>query len=313
MLTIVLLMLAASPEPTGAPGLTGAGRRGNVVLLTLDGVRWQDFFRRGDDAAFPSFWAKYAAEATIFGDPQTGERFEVTTPALLSLPAYQEMMTGHQVPCGSTQCGRVGDETLIDELVREGLGGQVAVVASWGSIAWATSSKEYAFVDAGFREGDARPPWGFARFDRSTWARALEALSARPRFLWISLNDADEWAHRGSQDSYLRTLHRYDRWFDELVTRIRSLDDYGENTTLIVTTDHGRGAGGDWTSHGAGYPMAKQAFAFALGPGTGRARAQCDAGHRALRPTIEALLGLREAAPLPGVLPKDPEPTAASR
>jgi hypothetical protein len=313
MLTIVMLMLAASPDPAEAKSLTRAERRGNVVLLTLDGVRWQDFFRQGADAAFPVFWAKYAPEATIFGDPQTGERFEVTTPALLSLPAYQEMMTGHQVSCGSNLCGRVGDETLIDELVRAGLGGQVAVVASWGNIAYATSAKAYDFVDAGFREGDSRPPWGFARFDTSTWGRALEALSARPRFLWISLNDADEWAHRGSLDSYQRTLKRYDRYFDELVTRIRALDDSGENTTILVTTDHGRGAGGDWTSHGAGYPMAKQAFAFALGPGTGRARARCDAGHRALRPTIEALLGLREASPLPGVLPNDPEATAARR
>jgi len=310
----VLMLLAASLAPDEAASLVGLPRGGNVVLVTLDGVRWQDFFRQGADAAFPAFWAKYAPEATIFGDPRSGERFEVTTPALLSLPAYQEMMTGHEVACGSNQCGRVGDETLIDELVREGLGGQLAVVASWGSIASATSSsQDYPFVDAGFHDGDARPPWGFARFDRSTWARALTAVAARPRFLWISFNDADEWAHRGSQDSYLRTLRRYDGYLDELVTRIRALEDYGEHTTLLVTTDHGRGEGGAWTSHGAGHPTAKQIFAVAIGPGTGQARARCDAGHRALRPTIEALLGLRASAPLPGVLPSAPEPTAASR
>ena len=301
MSMLVMLVLCASPGPAEPLETTVAG--GNVVLLTMDGVRWQDFFREGPDAVFPTFWAKYAPEATIFGDPRTGERFEVTTPALLSLPAYQEIMTGHHVPCGSNQCGRVDDETLIDELVSAGLGAQTAVVASWGPIANATSSKAYPFVDAGFHEGDARPPWWRARFDKSTWARALEAVSARPRFLWISLNDADEWAHRGAQDNYQNILKRYDRWFDELVTRVRSLEGYGERTTILVTTDHGRGAGEDWTSHGADYPMARQVFAFALGPGTGHPRPWCDAGHQAIRPTIEALLGLRADSPLPVVIP----------
>jgi hypothetical protein len=296
MVSVLLLVLASSPSPAEA-------REGNVVLLTLDGVRWQDFFREGADAVFPTFWAKYSGAATIFGDPKTGERFEATNPPLLSLPAYQEMMTGHEVPCGSNQCGRVDAETLIDGLVTAGLGEQLGVVASWSKIAYATSSQEYPFVDAGFHPGDATTPWYFARFDKSTWARAMSAVEKRPRFLWISLNDADEWAHRGSKDNYQNTLRRYDRWFDELVTRVRALEGYGEHTTIIVTTDHGRGEGDDWTSHDSSHPASQRAFAFALGPGTGQPRERRDAGHRALRPTIEALLGLRSAAPLPGVVP----------
>jgi hypothetical protein len=298
MLTVLMMVLAASPSQ-GAPRTS----ENNVVLLTLDGVRWQDFFHEGADAVFPTFWAKYSGEATIFGDPKSGERFEATNPQLLSLPAYQEMMTGHAVSCGSNQCGRVNGETLIDELVTAGLGEQTYVVASWSKIAYATSSRAYPFVDAGFHAGDAATPWWFARFDKSTWERAMAAVEKRPRFLWISLNDADEWAHRGSKDNYENILKRYDRWFDQLVTRIRSLDGYGEHTTIIVTTDHGRGDGADWTSHDSSYPASQQAFAFALGPGTGGPRERCDAGHRALRPTIEALLGLGATVPLPGVVP----------
>ena len=73
--------------------------------------------------------------------------------------------------------------------------------------AWAGPKEivEYPFVDAGFHPGDATTPWYFARFDKSTWARAMSAVEKRPRFLWISLNDADEWAHRGSKDNYQNT------------------------------------------------------------------------------------------------------------
>lgn len=299
MFSMMAALLMAAGPVTVASDETASG---NVVLVTIDGVRWQDFFRQGAEAVFPLFWSKYAAAATIFGDPKTGERFEVSTPSLLSLPAYQEIMTGHHVPCGSNQCGRVGDETLIDELVRAGFASRTRVVASWSKIARATSATEYAFVDAGFHEGDAPTPWWFARFDKSTWARAMVAVESRPKFLWISLNDADEWAHRGVLDNYENILRRYDRWFDQLVTKVRSLDGYAENTTFIITTDHGRGDGPDWTSHGADYPMAQQVFAAVLGPGTGHPRERHDSGHQALRPTMEALLGLGSAVPLPGVV-----------
>lgn len=305
---IAAMLLAASP----AGSTSDEASSGNVVLVTLDGVRWQDFFRQGPEAVFPRFWAKYAAAATIFGDPKTGERFEVSTPSLLSLPAYQEIMTGHHVSCGSNQCGRVADETLIDELVRAGFGSRMRVVASWSKIAYATSANDYPFVDAGFHEGDAATPWWFARFDKSTWARAMVAVETRPKFLWISLNDADEWAHRGALDNYENILRRYDRWFDELVTTVRALDGYAENTTFIITTDHGRGDGPEWTSHGAEYPMAQQAFAVVLGPGTGHPRERHDSGHQALRPTMEALLGLGPAVPLPGVIAERQSPAAGA-
>lgn len=293
--------------------LTAAPAEPNVIFITWDGVRWQDFFARDASAPFQKFWSKHEKRCTVFGDPAKGQRFDASNRAFKSLPSYQEMMVGGAVPCASNGCGRVKAETLIDSLVRAGLGSRMAIVASWNTIADAVSPKEHAFVDAGRHDGDPPAPWGEARRDADTWRRAMTALEKRPRFLWISLNDADEWAHRGSRDTYVATLSRYDIWFDELVSKLASMKGYGEHTTIVVTTDHGRGDGADWTSHNDSLPMAQRVFAFALGPGTGAPSSVEVSNHHALRPTIEALLGVQSArAPLAGVLPGVPASSQAS-
>jgi arylsulfatase A-like enzyme len=142
----------------------------------------------------------------------------------------------------------------------------------------------------------------------------MGALAQRPRFLWISLNDADEWGHRGRREAYLSTLRRYDAWLDQLLERLRTMDGYGENTTVIVTTDHGRGDGDSWTSHGWQHPGARRIFAFAIGPGSGaQLPGPAVFTHRAIRPTIEAALGLSpHGTVLPGVLPPVPAGDAVS-
>ena len=222
--------------------------------------------------------------------------------AVKSLPAYQEMMVGGAVECGSNLCGPVAQPTLLDRLVSLGWSRRLAVVASWGTLAHATSARPMPFVNAGLHSGELRPPWGDARKDEDTWSRAMAALDARPRFLWISLNDADEWGHRGSRDSYVAQLKRYDSWLDALVTRLAQMQDYGERTTVVCTTDHGRGDGADWVEHG-NIPAARRAFAFALGPGAATLPAHA-ADHRALRSVLESLLGLA-----PGAVGSRPSPS----
>lgn len=296
---VLAAALAAAPAPSAEP---------NVIFLTWDGVRWQDFFQRGPDAPFSTFWSKHAAKAAVLGDPQQGEPFLGSNDSIKSLPAYQEMMVGGPVPCRSNLCGKVEKPTLIDRLVGLGLGARMKVVGSWGTLAHAVSARSLPFVDVGLHEGELRPPWGDARKDRDTWAKAMAALEARPRFLWISLNDADEWGHRESRENYVLQLRRYDIWLDELVAKLSAMEGYGGRTTIVCTTDHGRGDADEWGGHGSSLPEARRAFAFALGPGTaGGARSNVRADHRGIRPTLEALLGLEPTgAPLAAFLPAAP-------
>ncbi|MBL9039528.1 MAG: hypothetical protein JNG84_13495 [Archangium sp.] len=76
-------------------------------------------------------------------------------------------------------------------------------------------------------------------------------------------------------------LRRYDTWLDELLTREK-------NAVVIITTDHGRGEGQEWTSHGPRFAAAKSIWLWSRGLPKGVTLHN----HLTLRPTIEALFGL---------------------
>jgi hypothetical protein len=77
--------------------------------------------------------------------------------------------------------------------------------------------------------------------------------------MYFAFGDTDEWAHTGSYDHYLESMHRADGWLRELWEALQAMPEYRGKTSLLVTCDHGRGDNaGEWRSHnnrvnGAGY------------------------------------------------------------
>jgi hypothetical protein len=72
------------------------------------------------------------------------------------------------------------------------------------------------------------------------------------------------------------------------------MGEYGRSTTLIVTTDHGRGDENTWTDHGAALSEAKYIWLYATRintrPPTPLKKVYT---HIDIRPTIEAILNLK--------------------
>ena len=348
-LTIPLISLLAWAKPAeharaSNPASTAQAKQGaNVILVTLDGVRWNEFFEgpdpalaAGDQAAtFPNFWSQLAAQGAVFGDTRKNGSFAVANPKILSLPAYHNIMAGALRYCRDNNCGRISVETLPERLARE-LDlpfGKVAVISSWHKIALAAQSQpNKIFVNAGLtpladptapqindpeldrlNTEQAAQSLNGARFDRFTWAQAMRYLKRHePRFLWISLNDADEWGHQGQYPAYLATLRWYDYWLRELVATLEKMGDYSSRATIVMTTDHGRGNGREWKKHG-GVSSAKRIWLYAKGPGITPVQDEHQNTHSNIRATIEALFGLapcaRCAAPMnPIALPANKSP-----
>jgi hypothetical protein len=91
----------------------------------------------------------------------------------------------------------------------------------------------------------------------------------QPRVLYISLGETDDWAHARRYDLYLDAAQRADRYIGELWSLLQSLPNYAGKTSLVLTTDHGRGeTGADWISHGADIPGSEFMWAAVLGPDT---------------------------------------------
>ena len=91
-----------------------------------------------------------------------------------------------------------------------------------------------------------------ARYDAFTFQYGIEYLKrARPRVLFISLDETDEHGHGGRYDEYLKSAHRTDEMIGKLWNWIQSDEQYKNKTTLLITTDHGRGkTKNNWNDHG---------------------------------------------------------------
>jgi hypothetical protein len=108
---------------------------------------------------------------------------------------------------------------------------------------------------------------GDVRYDGLTFMLAFEHLKKhRPRVLMIALDETDEFGHAGQYDQYLQSLHRTDRLIEDLWKWIQHDSAYRNKTTLIITTDHGRGKGRMWKKHGRLTPHSDETWLVMMGP-----------------------------------------------
>ena len=146
-----------------------------IVLVTIDGARWQEIFE-GVDAQLarraglapadvvaapvllPNIHA-LIARGTAVGAPGHGEPVSASGPTFISLPGYMELFAGRKTSCVTNGCPRVRGRTLADE-VRDAPAVEaedVAVIASWATYARAaTSSPARITVSAGRHGGETR-------------------------------------------------------------------------------------------------------------------------------------------------------------
>jgi hypothetical protein len=297
--------------------------KNNVIFIMLDGVRWQEVFRGVDpelsssdkDEVFPLLKKELQKTGILMGDRDHSDLLTVSNPARMSLPAYQTIMTGEPQFCYTNECKSVSVETMQERLVRELKldPKEVASIASWGQISLAVehvTGKTFVntaleplndqTIDAEFAKiNEAQkndiPPWKRARFDRYTYAHAVHYLKKyHPRFIFISMDDSDEWGHLNNYPMYLKALRQYDSWIQDLKDQLKEMGAYGKNTTLIVTTDHGRGSGSSWSDHGLLLPESKYVWLYGKKAGSEESSLLSSKSytHFDLRPTIEAIFGL---------------------
>ena len=144
---------------------------------------------------------------------------------------------------------------------------QVALFASRDLFRLIGESREGTiFINAGYNVSDATPrmgelsrlqldavtPWHDARHDYVTVEMAFEYLKRyKPRVLYLSLDETDCWAHDKRYNRVLHMAQYFDRTLERLWQTLQSMDEYRDRTTLIVSSDHGRGGElADWFEHG---------------------------------------------------------------
>lgn len=326
-------------EPAALERVTDERTESAVVLVVLDGVRWQEVFGGVDRSIarqhglgpsgvanthplMPNLQRFSETDGLALGAPGHGAEISTGGSQRISLPSYRDIFTGKNDPaCQSNDCARPVGHTIVDD-VYDRLGArEVAVVASWPNIARAVSAEPSRLVlstgrklvgrsdvlrsdevvasllDAGTHassfpgEGDYRP-------DALTASIALRVLTtARPRFLFVGLGDADEYGHRNDYRGYLDALRESDAFLGELGTTLASMGARGQHTTVLVTADHGRAS--DFRDHGQWHPESGRVWLVATGADV-HGRGLVAAAHRHtlldVAPTVRALLGVDDDA-----------------
>ena len=260
--------LTFAPPPASAP----IEHPSPVVLITVDGVRWQDVYSSVDESL--GFGAGYmpvlrdlvANKGAMLGAPGFG-RMDASGPNFVSMPGYTEIFTGRVPTCRDNDCGRPDQPTFLEDLASRGA--KVAVFASWEKVGQAVAhTAPTFFVSAGRPEGDTQSPFpggGAYRPDTSTMEQSLTYLEeSQPDVLVISLGDTDEYAHHNDLPGYSYALTRVDAFIGRINATLATMGERGAMTHLFVTTDHGRARG--FRDHGGSYPESGRVWLAAMGP-----------------------------------------------
>jgi hypothetical protein len=257
-------------------------------------------------------------QGVAVGAPDRGVEMVTGGPQRISLPSYRDIFTGKDDPaCQSNNCARPLGRTLADEVVDASGSRDVAVIASWPNIARAASAEPLRLVlttgrrllgqeevlrddpviasllDAS-RHVSSFPGQGDYRPDTLTARIALRYLAtARPRFLFVGLGDADEYGHRNDYRGYLKAIHESDEFLGELSVTLEAMGARGRHTTVLLTTDHGRAY--DFRDHGMWHPESGRVWLVASGEDVRRRGLAATPRHHTLldvAPTVRALLGI---------------------
>lgn len=281
----------------------------NVVLVTLDGLRWQEVFSGADkelinnsdfvenkDEITALFWRENQAERTkalmpffsqtlttqgvLIGDRSQGSLISVSNPWYFSYPGYSEILTGIvDENIDSNDKIANPNKTILEQLnTLPTFKGKTALFGSWDVFPYIVNRKRSGvFVNAGFELFDAvnsaevtllnqlqteiPSPWHNVRLDSFTYRFAKQyLLNKQPRLLVISLGETDDFAHNSKYDAYLKSAKQSDAFIRDLWQTIQQTPGYKDNTTLIITTDHGRGShADDWQHHSSQRALAHSA------------------------------------------------------
>jgi hypothetical protein len=191
-------------------------RSRNVILITADGLRWQDLFHGIDpllapeksvsvdpaskdadgrrarfanrEALAPFFWITIAKNGVVLNNVNITNSFRV------SYPGYSEILTGRATDDVIT--GNI-DVQQPNETVLEFLKCKLSLA----------------------KDRVALSPWDEARHDAFTFELALDYLKKQhPRALAISFDETDDWAHAKRYDRVLDMIHATDGFLNRLWT-----------------------------------------------------------------------------------------------
>lgn len=328
----------------------------NIIIITTDGLRWQEVFGGMDSAIannkkfnqedsagiykkywaadpqarrtklLPFLWSIINQKGQIYGNRNYENKVDNANPYWFSYPGYNEIFTGYPDTLINSNSYPPNPNTTLLEFLNKlpKYKNKVAAFGAWDAFDRILNAERSGIpVFSGFDVlGGANPttaeklinslakdsykPFGNEEvLDVFTHYGAFNYLQTKkPKVLYISYGETDEWAHHGHYKDYLNAANQVDKWIQDIWTFIQSDPFYKNKTSIFITTDHGRGdiKKEEWTSHNNSIKDSYQMWFSAMGPGIiskGEVKTNKQFYQKQFAQTIASLLGLTYTAAHP--------------
>jgi hypothetical protein len=259
----------------------------------------------------PFMWNVLAGQGQLYGNRGYSNKVNCTNHHLLSYPGYSEMLVGfNHKKVSSNRHVENPNATVLEAIQQdERFKNEVAAFATWDVFPFILrESKSNIYVNAGQDAAHGNISWrermlnerqadNGKRSDSLTFQYAIEYLKReRPRVTFIGFDETDHYAHKGKYEEYLKAANRADKMIGQLWEWVQSQPDYENQTTLFITTDHGRGKGkNNWRTHSLLAAGSRQIWFAVIGPDTpafGEMKIESKTYQNQVAKTIAAFLGL---------------------
>jgi len=237
----------------------------------------------------PFFWNQVAKEGMLFGNRYVDNKVDVANPHWFSYPGYNEIFTGYPdtainsndympnphtnvfaflnaQPAYKNKVAAFGAWDAFDRILNEKVSG-FPVINGFESITQLLQDPVAVSIGQGLKDS-YKPFKEVECLDVYTHQQAMHYLQTKkPKALYISYGETDEWAHHAQYRDYLDAAHQVDAWIAQIWKWAQATPGYKDNTYILVTTDHGRGFNESWTDHGADVNGASSIWFALMGPG----------------------------------------------
>jgi hypothetical protein len=309
------------------------------LLLTEHGGSWahtdyltKTWWRESPEerraALFPFLWGTVATRGQIFGNQAKGSAAQVTNPYAFSYPGYNEILTGFpDKRINSNEFGLNPNTTLFEWInSRPEFHDKVEVFGTWETFKDIFNQPRSRLpIHVGWTPPYPHPSDSRERlmndlystttklddedvYDSFMQVSLIDFLkSNRPRLLFVGYGETDNWAHSGRYDLVLESAHGFDQFVKQLWDTLQALPQYKDQTTFVITTDHGRGSGPEeWKEHGDEQKGSENIWIAVIGPDTpalGERSNIARVTQAQIAATIAALLGQDYRSAVPASAP----------
>jgi hypothetical protein len=300
---------------TGADPILVNDEKYTPDTATMKMLYWSPDAEGRRKKLLPFFWNVIAVKGQLYGNRLYENKVNTSNGYSISYPGYNEIFTGNtDISISSNEKHSNPNITVLEYLNnKEGFKGKVAAFTSWDVFPYIFNQKRSGVVlNSGYENMDDKndpgqrminkvqeeivPGKKATRYDLLTFLNAKEYIgSHHPRVMYLGLGETDEAAHDARYDTYLEKAAAADRMIAELWHFVQTTPGYKNNTTFIITTDHGRGKNpGNWSNHGIFIRGSSQTWMAIIGPTikpAGEVKEDQQLYQKQLAQTIARLLG----------------------